>query len=158
MWSLSIHSCADSLYFLHYLPCCKCSILLLYCGLDFSFSTLNSQNVLMHVSFSAFLTVCIKFNPSLSNLFFTMGTFSLSFKSHLSFGVHLWPPFQNLTGPHMYMVLSSQMLVDSVLVQLVLVGKVLLDCFFWYWLSWWVCLPYCSYFCHSCLNCHLHDD
>ena len=136
---------------------CNGGIISLCCTLNFSFSTLNSSVTFLHVSFSALVRVCMNCSPSWPSQFFLWWALSLHHLDHtFFFGVHLPPPFQNLTIPHTYLELFSQMLVDSILVQLALVYEVLLGCFFGMWLSGQVCLPNCFYHCCSCLNC-LHD-
>ena len=79
IWSLPIQSCADSFSFLCNLQYCSDSIISLCCSLNFSFSTLNNLVVLLHVSFSALVSVCINCKPF---HFFIMGTYSLSMRSY----------------------------------------------------------------------------
>ena len=75
IWSLLIY-CVDSLSFLCNVQFYNDNIVFLCCGLNVSFSTLSSPVVLFHVSFSGLVRVCINCNPSLSNQFYMIGSFS----------------------------------------------------------------------------------
>ena len=80
--NLSIHSCMDSLLLLPSLQYWNDNIVLLYCGLNFSLSILNSPPAVLHTTFSNFVKACMNCSPSLPILFSMIGTFSAPFSSY----------------------------------------------------------------------------
>ena len=88
--------------------------------------------VLLLVHWTILLHLCIHLSSVLVSLY-KLQPFSAFIIDviTLSLGAHLLSPFQNSTVPHTCLVLSSQMLADSALVQIGLVCEVLLGCCFW---------------------------